>query len=140
MLTAEDRLRLFDRIVEDLISANEEMPVIVEGERDVRGLRSLGVHGTIIQINAGHTIVHLSEILAERYKSVIILTDWDRSGGRLARQLADALTASDVRCNLMLRKRFAHLTSREIKRVESLPSFRRHLALKVGLRHVNSRM
>src|SRR2546427_10142806 len=84
-------------VIADLAEANLEVPVIVEGERDVRSLRALGLQGEILSLNAGVSMFHLAESYSRRLRKAIILTDWDRRGGQLCRLLMDAFEANGGR-------------------------------------------
>jgi 5S rRNA maturation endonuclease (ribonuclease M5) len=59
---------------------------------------------------------------------VIILTDWDKRGGRLARSLKDACANSGLRYDLDFRRRIALIAGRWVKDVESLPALLRNLS------------
>jgi len=120
---AEERLEFLTAALEDLADANRTAPVVVEGERDVRALRSLGLRGELIAVNRGSPVFATCEAVAARHREAIVLTDWDRRGGRLARLLRDGLEANDVRANLALRARITILCRKDIKDVESLPGF-----------------
>ena len=106
--------------IADLAEANLEVPVIVEGERDIRSLRALGLQGEILSLNAGVSMFHLAETYSRRLRRAIILTDWDRRGGRLCRLLMDAFEANGVHADVDLRARLTLLTRKDIKDVESL--------------------
>ena len=106
-----------------LIEANRTTPVIVEGERDVRSLQTLGLEGEVIPLNSGVSLFHLAESLARRHAAAIILTDWDRRGGQLARLLRDALEANQVRFDTDFRARLTLLCRKDIKDVEGLAGF-----------------
>jgi 5S rRNA maturation endonuclease (ribonuclease M5) len=110
-------------LLDDLAEQNQTVPIIVEGNKDIAALRSLGLSGFIIKINTGKTILETCEALAESRKDVIILTDWDRKGGMLARQLKDAFESAGARPNLEFRAKLAILCKKDIKDVESLPTF-----------------
>lgn len=111
------------RVLEDLAEKSHEAPVIVEGEYDKRSLRALGIDGEIRMINQGATIFALCESIAARHREAIILTDWDVRGGRLARQLRDALSANGVRFDEDIRARLTKLCRKDITDVESLHTF-----------------
>ena len=108
------------KTVDELIELNKTTPVIVEGKKDVESLRSLGIIREIINFNSGKSIVETCESIAEKYGSVIILTDWDRKGGTLARELKRCLQSVGVRVNTDIRARLAMLCKKDIKDVESL--------------------
>lgn len=112
-----------ERVLDDLIEKNRTVPVIVEGEYDRRALHELGVLGEIRVLNRGNSILGLCEDLARHHREAIILTDWDVRGGRLARNLRDALTASGLRYDDEIRARLTILCRKDIKDVESLDGF-----------------
>ena len=115
-------------ILDDLIEKNRNAPIIVEGERDVRALRALGILGEIRPINRGTTVFALCEDLARDHRKAIILTDWDVRGGRLARQLRVGLAANAVRYDDEVRARLTKACRKEISDVESLDRFVERIA------------
>ena len=115
-------------VIADLAEANLEVPVIVEGERDVRSLRALGLQGEILSLNAGVSLFHLAESYSRRFRKAIILTDWDRRSGQLCRLLMDAFEANQVRADTDLRARLTLLCRKDIKDVESLAAHVERLA------------
>ncbi|HYM39558.1 MAG TPA: topoisomerase [Thermoplasmata archaeon] len=117
-----------ERVLEDLIEKNHRAPVIVEGEYDRRALAELGVLGDIRVLNRGNSVLALCEAIAREYPEAIIMTDWDVRGGRIARNLRDALTANGVRYDDELRARLAILCRKDIKDVESLHRFAERIA------------
>ncbi len=119
----EERLEFLTAALEDLAEANRTAPVVVEGDRDVRALRSLGLRGEVVSLNRGAPVFATCEALAARHRDAIVLTDWDHRGGRLARLLREGLAANGVRVNMDLRARLTILCRKDIKDVESLPGF-----------------
>jgi 5S rRNA maturation endonuclease (ribonuclease M5) len=118
-----DLLRCLEEVeqaLEDLIQENNSAPVIVEGMKDQRALRKLGLTGTIITINKGMSLSDFSDWLSNRYKKVIILSDWDRRGGSLCRRLKELLHGR-IKIDVELRQRLS--TFSMIKKVEGLPSW-----------------
>src|SRR3990172_15836 len=114
---------VYDRLVEviaDLVEANEGATVVVEGERDVKALRALGLAGEIVTLHRGVTVFHFCERLAADHRQVVILTDWDVRGGQLARLLRDGLAANGVKYDDDLRARLAALCQKDIKAGENL--------------------
>ncbi len=112
-----------EKVIEELAAASRTMPVIVEGRSDKKALESLGVRGIIFVLNDGHSILDTCTRLAADYRHVIIMTDWDRKGGRLARALIDNLEANDMKYNSDFRAKLAMLAKKEVKDVEGLPKF-----------------
>lgn len=123
------------RVLEDLSEKNRGAPIIVEGDYDRRALRALGITGDIRLINEGSTIFRLCEKIAAGHREAIILTDWDVRGGRLARQLRDALSANGVRFDEELRARLTRLCRKDITDVESLHTFVERVAEQAASRH-----
>ena len=115
-------------VIADLIDANEEAPVVVEGERDVKALRALGLAGEIVTLHRGVTVFHFCERLAADHRHIVILTDWDVRGGQLARLLRDGLAANGVKYDDDLRARLAALCQKDIKAVEDLHRYVERLA------------
>ena len=79
------RLDAFNRILDSLNNLNS--PVVVEGHSDTLALRSLGYHGEVIELNDGKSVLSTVEKLAQKLGTsgiFVIMTDWDRTGGRLA--------------------------------------------------------
>jgi 5S rRNA maturation endonuclease (ribonuclease M5) len=127
MISEAERLDKLEKIIEDLIERSSNEPIIVEGSRDVKALRDLGVEGMILAMNTGSSIVNLCESLSSEHDRFIILTDWDRKGGQIAHQLERGLESCDVKHDMSVRANIARLTKKEIKDVEGLPGFIRRL-------------
>jgi 5S rRNA maturation endonuclease (ribonuclease M5) len=104
----------------DLIENNKRTPIVVEGEKDIEALRILGVTGEIIGINRGVSLTSFSDDIANNYKEIIILTDWDRKGGFICHTIKRLLEGRVI-CNLYYRELFSKNST--IKTVEGLPSW-----------------
>ncbi len=113
-------LQKLEEGIQDLGKMNNTIPIIVEGEKDVNALNALGIHGKIIPLNAGVSISNLCDTIARRWDEIIILTDWDRQGGRLCKRIIDNLKGR-TRCNTDFRKIFAK--NAMVKDMEGLPSY-----------------
>ena len=118
-------------VIDELSEANLEVPVLVEGEKDVRALRELGLQGEVLPLNSGVSMFNLAEAFSRRHRRAIILTDWDRRGGRLCRLLMDAFEANGVKYDVDLRARLTLLCRKDIKDVESLAAHVERLARQV---------
>ena len=110
----------------------EGVPIIVEGKKDEKALRELGITGPVVMLNDGLSIIDTCTKLSGEYKKAVILTDWDRKGGQLARQLMDALEANDMHHDNDIRATISRLSKKDIKDVESLPAFLRRLEEKAS--------
>jgi len=123
MLSAEERLEHLEKVFEDLEELSNDTPIVVEGIRDIAALRRLGITKNVIAVHRGDTIFGFAEEMAKKHRNVIILTDWDRRGGTLARMLKEALTANGVAANIRIRARIVILSKKEVKDIESMPTF-----------------
>ena len=103
-------------------------PVVVEGIRDENAVRALGFTGPIEKVNRGwdrsRLIAYLHKTYAEAEVNegprVILLMDWDRTGGRLQTSIRDRLMALDVRVDEGLRNTLLRTLKPEGRTVESL--------------------
>lgn len=120
-----ERLEELEAVVTELAEANRTKPILVEGQRDLAALRALGCRGLVLTVHSGEAIVQVADRIAARHDEVILLTDWDRKGGQLARLVQENLTGR-VRFDLDLRRRLAKYAA--VKDVESLPGYLRALA------------
>lgn len=116
----EERLEELNRLIQELIQLNKDTPVIVEGRKDERALRTVGLSGTVLRLNKGVSIFRTCENIAKEHSRVILLTDWDRRGGQLSRMLREGLEANGVQYEENIRAKLATLCKKDIKDVESL--------------------
>jgi 5S rRNA maturation endonuclease (ribonuclease M5) len=96
---------------------------VVEGLRDRNALRQLGITKNVYPLNKGKSVFGFCEEISKRTSSAVILTDWDRRGGQLARMLRDGLEANGVHANDYIRMQLVILSKKEVKDIESLPTF-----------------
>ena len=116
----EKSLEYLKKALDELSEENKKIPVIVEGEKDIEALCKLGLTGKIITVNVGMSLTDFCDHIAEDYKEIIILTDWDRRGGYLCHTIRKNLQGR-VKCNMYYRKVFAKNSM--IRTVEGLPSW-----------------
>ena len=84
--------------------------VIVEGMRDVDALRTLDFKGKIVQSSQlSVSDSELCDTIAEQYRSVLILTDYDAEGLRINRRLMQLLERKDVKVEEGLRRQFGRI-------------------------------
>ena len=124
------RLDTFNRILDSLNDLDS--PVVVEGHSDTLALRSLGYHGEVIELNDGKSVLSTVEKLAQKLGTsgtFVIMTDWDRTGGRLAKQLKEYGESNDLIPNDRIRRELAVASSKDISCIEELPTLVRALKL-----------
>ena len=111
-------------------------PILVEGKRDRQALRVLGFRGDIELVNRGWSLERLAGWFAERLpcrnpvdgkESLILLMDWDRTGGRLQNQLRRRLKALDISVEERTRMQLLKLLKPETRVVEGLKSMAYHM-------------
>ena len=107
-------------IIARVRSLNERIPILVEGEKDVAALRRLGVTGMILTVHAGRPLVDVCDRIAATHDEVIVLTDWDKKGGRLSRAIEKNLSGR-TRCITEFRGQLAKNSM--VKDIEGLPSY-----------------
>ncbi len=132
--TPDEVLEEFLRVWRDLLSDSDEAGtvVVVEGDRDRRSLRRLGVDGRIVVVHGGQTLSGTAQALVGGADRVIVLTDWDTKGGRLAQRLKEFLEADRAELDLEFRRRLARIVHGELVHVEGLYGWARRLAEKCG--------
>ena len=129
MLSEQERLEQLEKVLDKLEDESEHSPIIVEGLRDVAALKLLGISKNVVPLNRGASVFSFAEQLSREWRNAIILTDWDRRGGQLARMLKEALVANGVSVNGQFRTQLVILSKKEVKDIESLPKFVENLRL-----------
>ncbi|HWG89652.1 MAG TPA: toprim domain-containing protein [Candidatus Thermoplasmatota archaeon] len=118
-----EALEALEEWLEAAIEATAATLTLVEGEKDIAALRALGFTGPLRQVQTAGGLFGLAETLREEgVKEAIILTDWDRTGGKVARLLEEALRANGIRADLEVRRKLVR-AAREIRHVESLDTY-----------------
>lgn len=100
-----ERLDAIEDAIDRLREAAESGTVVVEGGRDRAALDWLGIGGLHVTLHRGKPLAQVLEELVQCPPPVILLVDWDRTGGRLAQRLAEGLQARvqfDVQCRRRL--------------------------------------
>ena len=103
------------------LNREEEMPILVEGKRDARALTTLGFQGPIVLVNQGRPLGEVIAKLIESYsQKIILLMDWDRTGGRLQKEFRERLISLDRPIDESLRKTLSIVLTPESRVVEAL--------------------
>ncbi len=105
-------------VVERLRERSLDFPTVVEGKRDEAALRGLGLEGEIVKVKAGKALYELCEELGNRYSEVVLMTDTDKEGEKIARELKKRLSQYGTRVNDEFRNRL--LTMLDTNEVENL--------------------
>lgn len=103
--------------------------MLVEGRRDRMALEQLGFTGPIEVLNRGwpvdDVLVHMLETYGRKSTvdsgpSIVVLMDWDRTGGRLQNNIRRNLESLDVRFDERLRSTLMRCLKPETRVVEGL--------------------
>jgi len=98
--------------------------LIVEGKKDESALRGLGIRH-ILRINSRPVakVATDAAFLAEKHKNreVIVLSDFDRTGSRLASRLRLLLQSRKIHANSRIRRDVMNLGIKHIEEMASLP-------------------
>ena len=106
-------------------------PILVEGKRDRELLKRLNFLGPIELVNRGWSldrlVIHLTELFGKKNRidgkgSLILLMDWDRTGGRLQRTLLTQFEALDVKIDHNCRTVLMKCLKPETRTVEGMNS------------------
>ena len=115
---------------------NPDCPILVEGLRDEKALRELGFTGIVERVNRGWDISRLVAYLYDNYGTrnivdkgppLILLMDWDRTGGRLQTALRDQMMALDMPVDEELRMVLLRVMKPEARTIEALAPHSRNL-------------
>jgi 5S rRNA maturation endonuclease (ribonuclease M5) len=115
----EERLRRLEDAIDRLREVAEAGTVVVEGARDLSALDWLGIGGLHVTVHRGRPIAAFVEELAGCPTPIVVLVDWDRTGGRLVQKLAEGLQGR-VPVDRDCRRRLAQAC--RSKTLEELPS------------------
>ncbi|HJO42431.1 MAG TPA: hypothetical protein QF508_03390 [Candidatus Thalassarchaeaceae archaeon] len=116
----------------DILDGGSGCPILVEGKKDEIALRALGFSGIIEKINRGWDRSRLVAYFHDKYGTqnvvdggppLILLMDWDRTGGRLQTALRDRLQSMDVKVDEELRMILLKTMKPEGRTVEALTPY-----------------
>ena len=102
----EERLRRLEDAIDRLRELADAGTVVVEGARDLSALDWLGIGGLHVAVHKGRPLTEVAEHLASCPQPIVLLLDWDRTGGRLAQRLLEELRPR-VQVDDLVRKRIA---------------------------------
>ena len=104
-------------------------PIVVEGRNDRLALELMGFNGPIEQVNRGWDQSRFVAYIFEQYgllnkvdqgPSVILLMDWDRTGGKLQRKIGERLEAFGMKIDYETRMELVRSMKPEGRTIEGL--------------------
>lgn len=132
MTIRTDRFQALLDLIELLSSINSSVDaIIVEGSRDREALRRLGFDGVIeMHSMKGFSEEELVGEIQSKYKSVLLLTDFDEEGRQLNKKLTRVLERSGVRVDLGLRRMIGRIMATlGVYSIEDLENIRFRMGL-----------
>jgi 5S rRNA maturation endonuclease (ribonuclease M5) len=128
MLQRERRLSQFAEFLRSLVKelndlSGEGAAVLVEGKRDAKALTGLGYSGPLFTVAILTSSVAARERLREEVRQMIILTDLDSEGRRLASRYVRFLTQEGVKPSLAQRRRLSEASRGIFLHIENLGRF-----------------
>ena len=111
----------------------KDIPIVVEGKKDVEALRELAIEGKIIEAKTGgkSMLDVISEVEECGAQEVILLLDFDRRGREWTRNLKQYLEKMQIKANVVFWKKLRGIVGREVKDVEGLVSYMETLKRKI---------
>ncbi len=119
MLTTEALEQLEELLAELKEQAREGVPIIVEGADDVGALRKLGIERGVHKVSNGSSLLDFIESFSGN-KQVIILTDFDRAGEKLAKFFTRHASQVGVKPITEFRDKLKLLVHKNVKDIEGL--------------------
>ena len=130
------RLEKLEALILELQHMSDRRAVIiVEGKKDKKALRALGITGTIM-LGTKKSIIEFCEEVARDYNNVVVLTDWDENGNKLAALMESYLRSTGAAVNIDIRNKIKNIVQKRIKDIESLDTYISNL--RCELKHFNS--
>lgn len=127
----EQILKILEQLAEDNLNGK---PILVEGKKDVKALRTLGINGEIISVKTGgkSLLDIISRMETANLKEVILMLDFDRRGRELTKNLKLHIEKTGINVNLHFWLRLLGLIGKEVKDVEGLAPYIETLKNKIG--------
>ncbi len=132
-----ERLEAIEELLDELSSLSTTHIILVEGLKDVVSLKAVGVEGEFFCVQSGGGPVKAAEHVWHSGKQAVIMTDWDRRGGTLAKALRENLSSLDVRYDDRIRGELVVLCRPYVKDVESIDAVVRLLKGLTGMQAGN---
>lgn len=122
-----ERAEKIREVLHYLYEINKLVPIIVEGKRDKKALRSIGFDGEILTLHSGKSLYEFSENIQERFDKVVLLIDWDQKGEEIYMKVGESLQGmwEDF---ASIRELLKILCQKEISEIEEIPTLFERLA------------
>lgn len=122
----QERMEKVQLLIEELASDSAKgCLIIVEGQKDYRALRQLGINGKILTAKTSKKSFLDLTAEIERYPSpqVILLLDFDRRGKELTKRLVQHLETTRIKTNKDYWRELQVFIGRDVKDIEGIPTY-----------------
>ncbi len=122
----KEKQEKIQQTIAKLIEASAKgTPVVVEGKKDEAALRALGVCGMVLTVKTGgkSLLTCVEEIEALGVGEAVLILDFDRRGKEGTLRLQQSLEHVKIKANLRFWRDLEALTGKDIRCIESLPSY-----------------
>ena len=124
----ERRFREFSSFLSDLVKelndlSSEGAAVLVEGKRDATAMKELGYTGPLFTVSILTSSAAVRVKLRKNVSKMIILTDLDTEGRRLAARYVKFLSHEGVEASLAQRRRLSKASRGVFLHIENLRRF-----------------
>lgn len=129
-----ERKEKIQQVLESLIQESARgTPIIVEGIKDARTLRTLGITGEILTAKTGgkSRLDLILEIEKTNSREVILLFDFDRRGKEWTAILRQSLEKAKIGADATFWRDLLRFAGRELKDIEGLATYLETLKRKV---------
>lgn len=136
MSSLEKKIEKINCLIEDLKGETSMGALlIVEGERDIEALKTIGIESNILAVKShGKSLQDIiDEIGSISDREIILLMDFDEHGRELTERLARNLERSKVRLNIEFWRKLCSLLENDLKDIEGLATYIKNLKRKTHL-------
>jgi len=131
----KDKKERLQQILSDLSEKSvQNIPVVVEGKKDIDALRRIGMCGPILALKTGGKsfVEATDEIQNSGALEVILMLDFDRRGKQATAHLKENLERLKIKPNLAFWLSLQKILGRELQCIEGLPSYIATMEQKLG--------
>jgi 5S rRNA maturation endonuclease (ribonuclease M5) len=130
----QERIEKVQVLIEELAAESAKgCLIIVEGQKDCRALRQLGINGKILTAKTSRkSFLDLVTLIGKQpCPQVILLLDFDRRGKELTKRLVQHLETVRIKTNIAYWKELHGLIGRDVKDIEGVPTYLQTLNQKI---------
>lgn len=98
--------------------------LLVEGEKDVKSLKTIGIGSNVVAIRLhGKSLHEFVDEISSLNRKIILLMDFDRRGREMTKRLARPLIEIGAKVNLEYWRNLREILSGDVKDIEGLAAY-----------------